>query len=365
MRLNLCALWLFCSGICCPTAHVRAAAFYPLGADRTAKAVTNDGIIVLTGDSIWTISGGHVAIIPDSDEVYARDISNSGIVAGLWCGPNTGSCYEAFRTPVGGPVQGLGAFDNSASDAFAITPDGAVVVGNASSPSGPQSFRWTNATGLFPLGHLQPGATSQDVAYDVSADGSVIVGQSGDGSSTEAFRWTQATGMVGLGDLAGGEFNSTASDISADGSVIVGTGHSALGTEAFRWTQATGMVGLSDLHAAPFHSETTAISADGNAVYGFSRPNLDAWVWTQSTGMQKVQDLLVNEHGLGAELAGWRISQIDDVSDNGLVLVGNGLNPAGRFEGFVVVIPEPSSTKLLLGMFVAILCPAWLIVRRK
>jgi hypothetical protein len=103
-------------------------------------------------------------------------------------------------------------------------------------------------------------------------------------------------------------------------------------------------VALGDLNPATVHTETTAMSADGSTIYGLDN---DGWVWTQATGMRKVQDVLVNDYGLGAQLAGWRIQRIDDVSDDGLVLVGNGLNPAGQSEGFAIVIPEPSA--LVLG----------------
>ena len=69
-------------------------------------------------------------------------------------------------------------------------------------------------------------------AHGISADGLVVVGQSTSSSGTEAFRWTASGGMVGLGDLAGGTFNSSANKASADGSVVVGGGRSASGPEA-------------------------------------------------------------------------------------------------------------------------------------
>jgi hypothetical protein len=111
------------------------------------------------------------------------------------------------------------------------------------------------------------------------------------------------------------------------------------------------MVGLGDLHPEPFSSQATAISADGATIYGATRApgiNEDAWVWTQSTGMRKFQDVLVNEHGLGSELAGWRLWHVTDLSADGLVLVGSGRNPQGDLEGFAVVIPEPSTLFLAL-----------------
>jgi probable HAF family extracellular repeat protein len=176
------------------------------------------------------------------------------------------------------------------------------------------------------------------------------VGRSGDDLTQEAYRWTAATGMVGLGDLPGGVVNSTGVAVSADGAVVVGTSHSASGTEAFRWTEATGMVGLGDLTAAPFTSQATVISSDGRTIYGFSAApgsNEQGWVWTEATGMRTLDDVLVKDYGLVEELEGWRLWRISDVSDDGLVLLGRGRNPAGALQDFVVAIPEPASMALL------------------
>jgi probable HAF family extracellular repeat protein len=365
MRAVLCASLVYCClwATAVPS-HAHAATFYRLGTESpsdSASSVSPDGSTVLVGRYVWTPTTGFVDSLPGVSEVYGGDLANGGILAGMYCGPDTGSCYEAYRAPVGGPVQGLGTLggDDSTSYSFAISPDGSVVVGYASSPLGIESFRWSQATGMVGLGNLLPNRNSHDVARGLSADGSVIVGQSGDDTTLEAFRWTAATGMVGLGDLPGGAHNSFAEVVSADGSVIAGTATTASGNEAFRWTQATGMVGLGGLHPAPFDTQATAISWDGSTIYGAADApgiNEEAWVWTEADGMRSLQEVLVNEHGLGAELAGWRLWRINDVSADGFVLVGTGRNPAGQLEGFAIVIPEPSSAVLLLGLVLGTVC---------
>jgi probable HAF family extracellular repeat protein len=347
--------WFICLSsiiIAAPEAPARTAEFYRLGSSFSAAGLSPDGTRVVGDDKVWTPDGGFVPYL--QAELYPRDITNNSLVVGLWCAPNTGSCYEAFFTPISGPATGLGALDDWASDAFATTADGSVIVGNTSSVTGTQAFRWTSATGMIGLGNLVPNRNSHDTSYDVSADGSVVVGQSGDDLTQEAFRWTAATGMVGLGDLPGGTENSTAVAVSADGSVVVGTSQSASGTEAFRWTAATGMVGLGDLSAAPFTSHATGISADGRTIYGYSAApdiNEQGWVWTEATGMRTLDDLLINDYGLGEQLAGWRLWRISDVSDDGHVLLVRGRNPAGDLEDFVVAIPEPTTTaQLTIGL---------------
>jgi probable HAF family extracellular repeat protein len=338
---------------------VCAAVFYPLsnGDDYDiANGVSPDGTVVLTTRNIWTPAGGFVPIAPAHSEVWSRDISNNGIVAGLWCGPNTGSCYEAFRAPAGGPMQGLGAFDNSASDAFAVTPDGSVVVGNASSPTGTQSFRWTEATGLVGLGNLHPNVNSHDLAFGVSANGSVVVGQSGDDTTIEAYRWTAATGMVGLGDLPGGIFTSSARGISSDGQVIVGFAGGTEGIEAFRWSEATGIVGLGELPGGEFTSAAAAASADGAVIVGLSHTNLgtEAFIWDAAHGMRNLREVLISEHGLGTALAGWTLTEALDISDNGNVIVGYGYH-SGQSAGFVVIIPEPGMATLALAALFSVI----------
>src|SRR5688572_9672872 len=194
------------------TGTAPAADFFPLGSSFSAAGLSPDGSTVVGDDKVWTRAEGFMPYL--QGELYPRDITNNGLVVGLWCGPNTGSCYEAFFTRIGGPATGLGAFDNQASDAFATTPDGSVIVGNSSSVSGTQAFRWTSATGLVALGNLVPNRNSHDTAFGVSADGLVVVGRSGDDLIQEAFRWTAATGIVGLGDLSAGGPSSTAVAVS-------------------------------------------------------------------------------------------------------------------------------------------------------
>ena len=44
--------------------------------------------------------------------------------------------------------------------------------------------------------------------------------------------------------------------------------------------------------------------------------------------------------------------RVTGVSADGLTIVGDAINPAGDFEGFVIVVPEPSGAAL----FVACAC---------
>lgn len=335
---------------------LRAAEFYPLGTDNPydyPSAISPDGKVILTSHHLWTVNDGFSELNLATTEVWTRGISNNGLIAGLWCGSNTGSCYEGFVATAAGPGEGLGAFNDQASDAFAISADGSVVVGNSSSESGTSSFRWTAAMGMVEIEGLAPAAYSHNTAFGVSADGSVVVGQSGDDTVLEAYRWTAATGSIGLGDLPGGASYSTARGISADGNVIVGQGMSAVGSEAFRWTEATGMIALGAAVDGDAYNIAYAATADGAMVVG--EHERDAFLWTDARGLRKLQDVLVDDFGLGSELDGWRLAGAGDISDDGRVIIGYGFNPAQELEGFVVTVPEPSAMTLLMIAIVLLL----------
>ena len=62
----------------------------------------------------------------------------------------------------------------------------------------------------------------------------------------------------------------------------------------------------------------------------------EAALWTQETGMVSLQDLLVNDYGLGEQLEGWWFTNVLDITDDGRFVVGRGLNPNGQREGFLV-----------------------------
>ena len=343
-------------------ARCAAAQFYSLGVDTAnlASGVSPDGSLVVTTRSVWTPQTGHISF--PASEVWSRDISNNGVAAGLFCG-GTGTCYEAFRWTAETGIQGLGSLPGippwgDSSDAYAISADGSVLVGYSSSAEGNQPFRWTAETGMIGLGHLGMNTDGTSAAWGVSADGSVITGVSQSTSGVEAFRWMAAGGMVGLGDLAGGEFHSEARAISSDGHVIVGQSKGAAGMEAFRWTAASGMLGLGDLPGGDFLSTAWAATADGQIVVGESSTSpltLEAFIWDGVHGMRRLYDVLATRHGLGDALAGWSLTSVSDISDDGRVLVGYGFNPDGDIAGFAVVIPEPPAVAIALLATLAIL----------
>ena len=168
---------------------------------------------------------------------------------------------SAFRWKTDGDITYLehlpGGVQASATD---VSADGSVVVGYDSdrylSASGwMEAFCWTEDGGIIGLGDL-PGGASWSEARAVSADGSVVVGRASTGYTTlpksvagptegtlqiqspdpipvfEAFIWTESGGMRNLREvltsICGLDLNgwtlTTATDVSADGLTVVGTG---------------------------------------------------------------------------------------------------------------------------------------------
>jgi hypothetical protein len=65
-------------------------------------------------------------------------------------------------------------------------------------------------------------------------------------------------------------------------------------------------------------------------------------VWDTVHGLRMLDDVLSNEHGLGASLAGWTLLEATDISTDGRVIVGNGTAPGGAFQGWRAYLePDP------------------------
>jgi probable HAF family extracellular repeat protein len=328
----------------------------------------------------------------------ANGVSADGcIVVGM---STSGQGSEAFRWDRrgGGGMVGLGdlAGGTNSSSAWAASADGTVIVGTSGSASGLEAFRWTAATGMVSLGDLA-GGPFFSVANSVSADGRVVAGYGHSASGQEAFHWTAASGIRGLGDLAGGTFESAAAGISADGTVIVGIGASDAGNQAIRWTQAEGMTGLGDLSGGAFFSGANGVSADGTVVVGndyselpgqaflwhapdgmnglgfLPGADLTPWsealdvsavgyrvagfsgtaitgsvatVWDPANGMRRVDEILAAE---GVGISGWRLVEATGISDNGRIVVGRGVNPQGKQEAWLALLPGSSPDPSIPG----------------
>jgi probable HAF family extracellular repeat protein len=136
---------------------------------------------------------------------------------------------------------------------------------------------------------------------------------------------------------------SFALDVSPDGSVVVGTAASSSGYPAFRWTKSTGMIDIGHLPG----KKTThpgGLSSNGSIIVGasYSDPtHSDAFIWDADHGMRVLQTVLQSDYGL--DLTGWTLQNAADISPDGKVIVGWGINPSGHQEAFRVVLDTLSA----------------------
>jgi probable HAF family extracellular repeat protein/autotransporter-associated beta strand protein len=239
---------------------------------------------------------------------------------------------------------------NSASfrGATAISDDGNTIVGMLDGPRGYQTARWTYQTGLQTLGNFIGGGSNSTTgtAWDVTPDGTVIVGHAPSIYGATPFRWTVEDGLQSLGPLTAGD--GIAYAVSADGAVIVGQFPSESHRRAFRWTAESGMVSLGDLGEGTYDSRASDVSGDGSIIVGRSSPNVNsvtddsrAFFWDQNHGMRDLQQVLVNDFGLGAALTGWQLLSAYAISRDGGTIVGTGISPNANREAWVARIPIP------------------------
>jgi probable HAF family extracellular repeat protein len=234
----------------------------------------------------------------------------------------------------GGPsFQGLGALEGFpgwtvSSTAYAVSADGAVVVGESFWGLVPrtEAVLWTKDGSMEGLGFL-PGESSSS-AYGISAGGSVVVGFSGG----QAFRWTK-TGEDGIeGGIMESLGPGSAYGVSADGKVVVG----ASAREAFRWEDGE-MVGLGFLPGGSY-SSAQGVSADGTVVVGSSIDSgYEAFIWDETNGMRSLRGVL-EALGLENELEGWTLRVAPAISADGRTIVGYGTNPTGKTEAWRAVL---------------------------
>jgi probable HAF family extracellular repeat protein len=344
-----------------PSTSVHAQSFSGLGFltggnASEAAGVNTDGTVVVgisnsasgvTGQAFrWTRAGGMVGLgyLPgNSQSVSAAVNADGSVVVGYSGGIGLG-LPQAIRWTAPSGLIGLGYLSgNNKSNAVDVSAGGSVIVGTSySNCCNSQAFRWTGAGGIAGLGAVSGYPVS--FATGVNADGSVVVGVSYTAipGLTQPFRWTAGGGMVGLGHLPGGN-NSFANAVNADGSVVVGGSTSASNVqnyEAVRWTKNSGMVGLGYLSGDNF-SDSNAVNADGSVVVGCSGLNgacKQEFLWTAVDGMKSVQALLTAK---GVSTTGWTLTSAQGASADGQVIVGVGVDPSGRQQGWIATLGPP------------------------
>lgn len=290
---------------------------------------------------LWSRSTG-VRFIPDlppsrpySDIPTPHDVADDG---------TTLMAVNSSETHAQNYLWGLdtGAIEigNRNSRAYAITPDGQMVVGAVSDPA-----YWTSDQDWKILGDL-PIADSHHprmtgTALAVSTGGSTLVGYADYRSSQSpelytAFRWTSADGMHDLG-LPAEYRTARATAVSADGSIVAGS----MEGRVFRWTRESG-VQLFARDGAGY----PVMSDDGARIVWNGAPYPTPKVWSQRDGIKSLQTMLIDA---GANLDGWNIISVTGISADGRTIVGDARNAIGRTHAYVATLPIPEPPSIILA----------------
>lgn len=176
---------------------------------------------------------------------------------------------------------------------------------------------------------LLPTLVSGDfsIAYGTSGDGSVIVGYEEENNHIGWF-WTAGTGTQPLVQPPAGFGNYFGVDVSTDGKVIVGYTYDGY---AIRWSGAS----YAQYQTTP-NSAYAATNQDGTASVGTLTTAANttvAAIWDANGNVHQVTDYLPTSN-----LSGWTLTEATGISDDGKVVVGNGLY-SGQSQGWIAHLP--------------------------
>lgn len=306
------------------------------------------------GEGIASVGSGIVnrniayGVSPDGNVI----VGMAGQLASYWSDENGFNVLGDFP----------GGYESSY--AVAVSERGRKIVGSGYGPLFQEAFVWTKDNGLRGLGSLPMDNSSS--ATNITPDGNTVFGYSFLAQSetccdrVQAFRWTESDGMRLLFDLPQGINVSGLAGVSSDGKAIVGSlRHDEDTVTAFRWTQEGGLLSLGTLPESN-SSNARDVSDDGRIVIGYvvtSTADYESFVWDSIHGMRSLRDVLASEYGMEEQLTGWTLNFAEGMSNDGRVVFGNGTNPEGKNEAFVItglhLVPEPS-TLALLGTGIAI-----------
>jgi probable HAF family extracellular repeat protein len=352
-------------------ADVTAVDFVPLGhlpgrfLESEAFGISGDGQVVVGqsgGEAFrWTGNEGMIGLGdfpggPFESRANAASFDGSVIV-----GEGHVECEDGFCT-VGDGVgvafqwideEGMVTFSHAqirSSTAVDVSADGTVLIeSNDTRHLG--ALLWKQEQGLVFLPYPD-GLWDTVNPTAISADASVVVGDMFLTVSTTPFRWTNG---VGADILFSSNLNFFMRDTSADGSVIVGSNENS---EAFRWTESDGPITMPPPGGMNL-SSARAISADGTVIAGYIGQEhsemfwFDAAVWDEDRDWRRIDEILTRG---GIDLTGWDLRWANDISADGRVVVGRGINPDGNTEAWMAVIPEPATLLMSVPLFAVGIC---------
>lgn len=287
----------------------------------------------------WSEATGAVSLgtLPGDAQSRAVGISADGSVIAGWSSPDSTVSSPVYRpfvwnSSTGMTDLGLPAGKNTALPS-AISGDGSTVVGRGSITDDfhpeTDAFKWTSSGGyelIGNFGHPSGDARGYSAATAVSHDGSVVAGSATTPTGWTIFRATPGGGMEDLG-ITGSQNRVTG--MSGDGSTLIGLGFS-------RWTESGGLAPLANAYSDYYGLAMSprGITFDGSIIVGgddydplnaYSRPRREGFIWTVDSGPVAFTTVLTQDYGLGGLLSGWQYLNPFAISEDGRFVTGVGV----------------------------------------
>jgi probable HAF family extracellular repeat protein len=317
---------------------------------------TGLGTGVVINSHAFVYDGGamqDLGIAPNGFDGGAFGVNNSVVVVG---GPSARTLLNGHAFTVNNGIKSdLGTLGGSQSAACGIN-DAGLVVGWAFNLSGRQRAFSYDGTILHDLGTIPSGDFSQAFAVNQSGQ---VVGRAG---STTGIWWHafiyNGGQMQDIGTLGGSI--SQANAINNRGQVV-GSADTGSREDAFIYENGS-MTDLGTL-AAPYNVESSALGiGDNGDIVGASFAPGDNF-GMHSSAFLVTGGTMLDLNTLISPTSGWHLSTATAINRNGLI-VGQGINPDGQTDAFLLFpVPEPSTLWLALIGVTLIACS--LIARRR
>jgi probable HAF family extracellular repeat protein len=315
-----------------------------------AAGVSSDGrVVVGTSTSAagirrafrWSAAQGmtSVGFLPGGTFSAAKGVSADGSVMAIDADQGGSPAMRAARWTVDLGIVAIPPLrDSPLCAAAAVSSDGEVVVGTCAAPAS-EAFRWTAQSGTEGLGRLGTGSNASSSATAVSGDGRVV-GGSGHPVLTGAVIWTGDAEPTTIGGLPG-DSGGTVTALSSDGRTAGGVSRNAQGgIRAFRWTASRGVASL-DATDASNATYAAGISGDAQRIVGWTTAASQtdaAVVWDSNGGVHALGDLLAPDARAAFER--WSQTRARAVSSDGRTLTGDGVNPGGQREAWLIQLAD-------------------------
>src|SRR5262249_20133276 len=237
-----------------------------------------------------------------------------------------------------GPIPGGGPCDTDLASAWGVDHYGQTLVGLGWPPQAcrPHRATWELGAGgpATDRGTLVPNSATR--ANAISGDGRVIVGwQDDEFGNRLGARWVN--GVEEYITTPAGENVGEVEAVNFDGTTMIGSSYPYGNGLRIAWVW-TARRGFTAIDSGPVFSYNTptAVSEDGSVVGGLAREQSQgrarAWIF-KNNSLIWLTDYLNNKKKLAQ---GWIITSVAGISGDGTTIVGEGIDPSGQAEGFVI-----------------------------